>query len=110
MGPNTSAYRQAADNEEKDHPMRFDRATLCLAPLRLGACATPPRMAPAVSLEVSGLQQCNLARFAAALPADAAITSVPPGTAPVAHCRVRGTYAHLTALVPGDENHFLIGA
>ena len=90
--------------------MRFDRATLCLAPLLLGACATPPRMAPAVSVEVFGLQQCNLARFAAALPADAAITSVPPGTAPVAHCRVRGTSAHLTALVPGDESHFLIGA
>ena len=110
MGPNASAYRQAADNEEKDHSMRFDRATLCLAPLLLGARATPPRMAPAVSLEFSGLQQSNLARFAAALSADAAITSVPPGTAPVAHCRVSGTYAHLTALVSGDENHFLIGA
>lgn len=67
-------------------------------------------MAAVVSLEVSGLQQSNLARFAAALPADAAITSVTPGTAPVAHCRVRGTYAHLTAIVPGDENHLLIGA
>ena len=110
MGPNASACRQAADNEEKDQPMRFDRATLCLAPFLLGACASPPRMAPAVSLEVSGLKQCNLARFAAALLADAAITSVMPGTAPVAHCRVRGTYAHLTATVPGDENHFLIGA
>ena len=107
MGPNASACRQAADNEEKDQPMRFDRATLCLAPFLLGS---PPRMDPAVSLEVSGLQQCNLARFAAALLADAATTSVRPGTAPVANCRVRGSYAHLTATVPGDENHFLIGA
>ena len=90
--------------------MRFDRATLCLELPLLGACATPSRLAPAVSLEVSGLRQCNLARFAAALPADAAITSVSPGTAPVAHCRVRCTYAYLTALVPGDKNHFLIGA
>ncbi len=110
MELNAFSYMQAADNKEKDQPMRFNRAILCLAPLLLGACATPPRMAPAVSLEVSGLQQCNVARFAAALTADAAITSVPPGNAPVALCRVRGTYAHLTALVSSDENHFLIGA
>ena len=90
--------------------MRFDRATLCLAPLLLSACATPPRRAATVSLEFSELKQCNLARFAAALPADAEIRSFTPGTAPVAHCRVRGTFAHLPAIAPGDEKHLLVAA
>ena len=79
-------------------------ASLAL-PLLLAACASNDSLRPfspptAVPRQVSSVELCQSATFAATLPAGAAITSATRGTTPLPHCRLRGT---ITTQNPGPN-------